>query len=182
MAKMTILFRFRMLPGDQSSVQLSCPSPGAWLLCVWVSPSGHRSCNVINSTVSQLCSNSRSDIVTTVTRSGYSCDLDLVVTPADHGTWTCMLTLAADHQFNNLVTKLALAVTVTPQLRYKNFYFKCINFNFSVETNQSHVTCRASHGYPAPHIYWLDTNNQFIPHQVIQRGLYKKIAEQLLTI
>ena len=105
------------IAGDKSSVHLSCPSPSAWLLCVWVAPSGHRSCNVINST-SQLCSNSRSDIVTTVTRSGYSCDMDLVVTPADHGTWTCMLTLAADYQYSNLVTKLALAVTVKPKLRY----------------------------------------------------------------
>ena len=63
----------------------------------------------------QLCSTSRAGMSSQET----SCELDLLVTPSDHGTWTCMVTMAAEFQFQSIVTRLGLSVMVKPKLRYK---------------------------------------------------------------
>ena len=103
---------------NNTSVRLSCPSPrpqtwSPWLLCVWVSPSGRRSCRLQTSS-GQLCRHPRGDIVP---GPGHSCDMDIGVGLGDHGTWTCMLTMSGDGDYHTIVSRLSLSVTVIPQLR-----------------------------------------------------------------
>ena len=124
-----------------SQVILSCPAPAPWLLCIWVSPGGDRWCQVsLQEDRLEVCG--QQDSLLTSTRAGGSggCEVRLVSEVRHHGVWTCMLTLDTAGQYESLVTRLGLSVTSPPSL--------------SLSHNETHLTCWADNGYPAPSLSW----------------------------
>lgn len=103
-----------MVVSVDTSTLLSCSSPDdqPWLLCVWVSPTGLRTCALQGDTRDQ-CSHTRADMVINST-SDTLCQLGIVTRTEDHGTWTCMMTLA---NLDNMVSRLSLSVHTPPQPR-----------------------------------------------------------------
>ena len=104
-----------MLVSVNTSTLLSCSSPAAdqpWLLCVWVSPTGHRVCALQGDPRDQ-CSHTRGDMVITST-SDTVCQLSMISRAEDHGTWTCMMTLA---NLENIVARISMSVHTPPQPR-----------------------------------------------------------------
>ena len=124
-----------------SEVLLSCPSPAPWLLCIWVSPGGDRRCQVsLQEDRVEVCGQqAQQDSILTSSSAG-GCELRLVSEVRDHGVWTCMLTLDTAGQYDSLVTRLVLSVSSPASL--------------SLSRNETHLTCRAELGYPAPALSW----------------------------
>ena len=124
-----------------SQVILSCPAPAPWLLCIWVSPGGDRWCQVsLQEDRLEVCG--PQDSLLTSSRAGGSggCEVRLVSEVRHHGVWTCMLTLDTAGQYDTLVTRLGLSVSSPPSL--------------SLSHNETHLTCWADNGYPAPSLSW----------------------------
>ena len=143
-------------------VVLSCPAPGPWLLCVWLGPSGERRCQVRLGGEEEEEGLVRSEEVcgaqeaasSVLTSTDENCQLRLSgLVAAQHGVWTCMMTLDTAGQFQTLVTRLVLSVTSPPSL--------------ALSHNSSHLTCSAGDGYPAPALRWtLDDSIPLLPDQV----------------
>ena len=129
---------------EGSEVVLSCPAPAPWLLCIWVSPGGARSCQVsLHQDRLEVCGHHDSLLTSNTAGGGGGaggCELRLVSEVSHHGVWTCMLTLDTAGQYDSLVTRLGLSVSSPPSL--------------SLSHNETHLTCLADHGYPAPSLCW----------------------------
>ena len=123
-----------------TEVILSCPAPAPWLLCIWVSPGGARRCQVsLQEDRLEVCGHQDSLLTNTSGGAG-GCQLRLVSEVSHHGVWTCMLTLDTAGQYESLVTRLVLAVSTPPSL--------------SLSHNETHLSCQADQGYPAPSLSW----------------------------
>ena len=104
-----------MVVSVNTSTLLTCSSPAdqPWLLCVWVSPTGHRACALQGDPRDQ-CSHIRGDMVITSTTSDTLCQMSMISRAEDHGTWTCMMTLA---NLDNIVARIPMSVHTPPQPR-----------------------------------------------------------------
>jgi len=153
------ILRLRQQVKEGDRVEMSCPSPHPWFLCIWRSPAQERQCGIQQNVrgLQSVCSNTRLSL------SGNStdCRVSVVIGRRDHGTWTCLLTLQED--FSSLRSWVEIRVATRPVLSLelvlggkkvrvsKSSQPPTLNM---IEGQTKEVTCRADEVYPKPTFLW----------------------------
>jgi len=153
------VLRLRQQVKEGDRVEMSCPSPHPWFLCIWRSPAQERQCGIQQSArgLQSVCSNTRLSL------SGNStdCRVSVVIGRRDHGTWTCLLTLQED--FSSLRSWVEIRVETRPILSLelvlggkkvrvkKSSLPPTLNM---IEGQTKEVICRADQAYPKPTFLW----------------------------
>ena len=123
-----------------STTTLSCPSPGPWFFCVWVSPSQGRSCHLRDQLGTDLCGGEERLVMT---GNQSACHLTIAgVRLEDHGEWTCAL---SDSQtLETVKQKMVVLVEVVGE----------VSLTRVGEGVLTQLVCRVTGAWPRPHIQW----------------------------